>query len=68
MTHLIEIQGIQKLIELPVLAHLIELNIVLLETVESELRLIVDKDFERLRVGDMSMTPERKYVNHIRWP
>lgn len=68
MTHLIEIQGIQKLIELPVLAHLIELNIVLLETVESELRLIVDKNFERLRVVDMSMKPEQKCVEHIRWP
>ena len=49
MTNLIELQSVQKLVELPVLAGLLELDVVLLETVESELRFVVNKDFKRLK-------------------
>ena len=47
--NLVEFEGIEKLIELPVFADLIKLDVVLLETVESQLRLIIDEDLERLQ-------------------
>lgn len=45
---MIELKSVQQIIQLPVLASLFELHVVLLETVESEFRLIVDEDFEGL--------------------
>ena len=47
-THLIEVKGVQKLVQLPVLANLLQLHVVLLETVKRELRLVIDEDLERL--------------------
>ena len=47
-THLIEVKGVQKLVQLPVLANLLQLHVVLLETVESELRFVVNEDLQGL--------------------
>ena len=47
-TCLVEIESIQEFVELPVLADFFQLHVVLLKTVERELRLVVDEDFERL--------------------
>ena len=45
---LVELQAVQQLVEFAVLLRLVELDAVLLKTVESELGLIVDIDFERI--------------------
>ena len=45
---LVELERIEKLVELAVLLVLVELHEVLLETVQRELRLIVDEDLQRL--------------------
>jgi hypothetical protein len=47
--NLIELEGIKKFVKLPVLACFLELDIVLLKTVQSELGLVIDEDFERLK-------------------
>ena len=46
--YLIELKRVQQLVQLPVLANFLELNVVLLETMQSQLSLIVDKDFQGL--------------------
>jgi hypothetical protein len=46
--YLVELQSVKELVQLPVLLDLFELNVVLLKAVEGQLRLVVDKDFERL--------------------
>ncbi len=47
-TYLIELEGVEQLVELPGFATLLQLHVVLLETVQCQLRLIVDENFERL--------------------
>jgi hypothetical protein len=46
---LVELQSIQQVIELSVLLRLCELDVVLLQTVQSQLVLLVNIDFEWLR-------------------
>lgn len=46
--HLIEFQDIQEFEELPVLLSVLEFEIILLETMESEFSLIIDVDFHWL--------------------
>ena len=41
---LVELEGIQQLVEFPILLCLAELDVVLLKAVESELRLVIDID------------------------
>ena len=45
---LVEFQGIEELIQLPVLLRLTELDVELLQAVQGQLRFIVDVDFERV--------------------
>lgn len=47
-TNLVELQGVEEVVQLPVLLLLLELDVVLLETVEGELGLVVDVNLERL--------------------
>jgi len=54
-TNLVELQGIEEVVQLPVLLLLLKLDVVLLESVKSELGLVVDVNLERLegrRGGD----------------
>ena len=48
ITNLVELQGIQKLVEFPVFASFFQFDVVLLQSVKSEFCLVIDKDFERL--------------------
>ena len=47
--YLVELESVQEIVELPVLAVLLQLDVVLLESVQGQLGLVVDKDFEGLR-------------------
>lgn len=47
--NLVELECVEELVQLPVFADLLELHVVLLETMQRELRLIVDEDLERLQ-------------------
>lgn len=49
-TDLVELQRIQKVVQLAVLLRLLQFYEMLLETVESQLCLVVDIDLEGLRV------------------
>ena len=51
--NLIELQSVEQLIQLPVLADFVKFNVMLLETMESQLRLIVDENLQGLQ-ADMS--------------
>jgi len=46
---LIEVECVEKVVEFAVLLSLFESNVVLLKTVERELRLVIDEDFKGLR-------------------
>jgi hypothetical protein len=46
--YLVKLQSVKELVQLSVLLDLFELNVVLLKAVEGQLRLVIDKDFERL--------------------
>ena len=48
-TNLVELQGIEEVVQLPVLLFLLELDVVLLESVKGELGLVVDVNLERLK-------------------
>lgn len=48
VTYLIEFEAVEQLVQLPVLANFFQLDVVLLQPVESEFGLVVDEDFERL--------------------
>lgn len=50
--YLVELKGIEEVIEFPVLPALLQLDVMLLQTVERKLGLVVDEDFERLRRND----------------
>jgi hypothetical protein len=50
-TDLVELEVVQKLVELPVLFLLLELEVVLLETVEGQLGLVIDVDLEWLPIS-----------------
>lgn len=47
-TNLIEFQSIQQVVQLPIFRSLIQFNIMLLESVERKLGLVVNENFERL--------------------
>ena len=50
-TDLVELQRVEKVIQLSVLLLLLELDVVLLQSVQSELGLVIDVDLERLQKG-----------------
>jgi hypothetical protein len=47
-SHLVEVEGVQDLVELAVLLRLLELEVVLLKTVERQLCLVIDENLEWL--------------------
>lgn len=49
--NLIEVQHVQQIVQLAVLLLLAQFHVVLLQAVQSELRLVVDVDFNRLLMG-----------------
>jgi hypothetical protein len=51
--HLVELQSVQQLIQLPVFANLLQLHVMLLETVKRQFCLIVHEYFERLKPKKM---------------
>src|SRR6185369_11616578 len=62
--YLVEFQCIKKIIQFPVLSNLLQFNVVLLETMKRQLRLIIDKDFQGLR-GRMSKRRRTTWVTNI---
>jgi hypothetical protein len=48
-TNLVELKGVEKLVQLPILLSFLELDEVLLETMKGELGLVIDEDLERLK-------------------
>ena len=48
-TSLVELEGIEQLEELPVLLRVLQLHVVLLQTVQGQLGLVVDVDFHGLQ-------------------
>jgi hypothetical protein len=50
VSNLVELQGIEKLIKFAILLGFLKLDIVLLESMKGELRLVIDKDLERLKI------------------
>ena len=54
MAYLVELQGVQKLVQLPVLSDLVQFHVVLLETVQRKLGLVVHEDFQGLK--DIQLT------------
>lgn len=54
--HLVELEVVQEIIKLSVLGTLLKLDVMLLQTVQSELSLVIDVDFKRLKsVKQISM-------------
>ena len=49
-THLVELERVEKVVELAVLGRLVEAHKVLLQAVQRELLLVVHVDLERLQV------------------
>ncbi len=57
--NLVKLERVEQLVQLPVFADLLELHVVLLQTVQRELCLIVDEDLERLqRLSETDTTSE----------
>jgi len=52
--NLVEFQSVKQLVQLPVFPNFIHPHEVLLESVQGQLRFIVDKDFERLEERQIS--------------
>lgn len=48
LTHLVELEVVQEVIQLSVLAVLLKLDVVLLQTVQGKLGLVVNEDLKRL--------------------
>ena len=46
--YLVELEGVKELVELPVFAGLVQLDIVLLETVQRQFRLVVNENLKWL--------------------
>jgi len=53
-TNLVEFQSVKQLVQLPVFPNFVHLHEVLLESVQGQLRFIIDKDFERLEERQIS--------------
>jgi hypothetical protein len=51
-SHLVEVERVQEVVELAVLLPLLELEVVLLKTVERQLCLVIDKNLEWLAKKD----------------
>jgi hypothetical protein len=64
---LIELERVEELVQLAVLLHFLELDKVLLQAVERELRLVVDEDLEWLR-RTMRTRGGNGRQGHIRLP
>lgn len=65
--NLVELQSIQELVQLLVLLDFLQLDVVLLETVKSEFRLVIDKDFQRLST-DCELRAKVPDIEGLRWP
>ena len=63
---LVELEGIKQLVELPVLANFLKLDVVLLETVERELGLVIDEDFEGLAIAISTALTRRQRTKNAR--
>jgi hypothetical protein len=50
MIYLVEFQGVEEFVELPVLASFVQFDVMLLKTVQGQFGLIIDEDFKRLQV------------------
>jgi hypothetical protein len=55
-TDLVELEVVQELVQLPVLLLLLELEVVLLKTVEGQLGLVIDVNLEWLQVSSQHLT------------
>jgi hypothetical protein len=62
--YLIEFQGVQQLIQLPVLTNLLKLDVVLLETVEGQFCFVVHENFERLSRNKINKQTATKVEHH----
>jgi hypothetical protein len=51
-THLIELESIEQFVQLAIFLGLLELDVVLLQSVQSQLRLVINKDFKWLQRCD----------------
>merc|ERR1719361_1316118 len=60
--HLVKLQHVKQLKELPVLLRVLQFDVVLPQPVQSELRLVVDVHLHRLQTGDDKLTQQ---VTHI---
>lgn len=62
-THLVELERVKQLVQLPVLLLLLELDVVLLQTVQRQLGLVVDVDLQRLYT--ISHQPTKAFVSAL---
>ena len=66
--HLVELEAVQQLVKLPVLLRLAELDVVLLQSVQGELRVIVDVHLQRvpheLLANRSDLLRERRAEHH----
>lgn len=68
--YLVELEVVEQVVELPVLLLLVELEEVLLQTVQGELGLVVDVDLKRLRrvsIGSTCSSGMRCAVEHAQF-
>ena len=65
-THLVELQRIEKLVQLSVLLHLLEIYVVLLQSMQSKLRFVVHENFQRLYPGSMTVYVVRSWKTYAR--
>lgn len=62
-TDLVELEVVEQVVELPVLLLLLQLEVILLQTVQSELGLVIDVDFKRLNLSNPA--PELQPPTHV---
>lgn len=70
ITNLVEFQGVEQLVQLPVLGDLVQLDVVLLEAVERKLRLVVNEDLEgldkrRMRISVTLIREHMERTTHV---
>lgn len=63
---LVELELIQEVVKLAVLCHFFQIDVVLLQPVKSELRLVIDEDFERLGMQGLIPVGTHVRVTHVR--
>lgn len=55
---LVELERVEEVVQLAVLGRLLQADVVLLQSVQGELLLVVDVDLERLRRGEVELARE----------